>query len=72
MRSRLTTLLLVISAISLGGCALGKAPIKATPIGAGCSAFFIFKPSRKDTLGSKQQMLAHNTTYRALCPGVTD
>lgn len=57
-------LLLVISAISLIGCE--KKP-KVIPIGAGCAAFFIFKPSRKDTLESKRDMLAHNKTYREQC-----
>lgn len=68
MKSKLMMLFLVTSALS--GCAFGEKIPKATPIGAGCSAFEVIHPSREDTLGTKQQILAHNQTYRDLCPGV--
>ncbi len=67
MKLRLILLLVLTSAIS--GCAGFERIPKATPIGAGCSAFEVIHPSRQDTLGTKQQILAHNQTYRDLCPG---
>jgi hypothetical protein len=67
MRNRLMMLLVVTSALS--GCAFGAKVPKATPIGAGCSAFEVIRPDRKDTLDTKRQVLAHNNTYRDLCPG---
>ena len=72
MKNKLMMLLVVTSAISLAGCAgspFGEMIPKATPIGAGCSAFEVLHPSRQDTLGTKQQILVHNNTYRELCPG---
>ena len=60
----LTMLLLVTSAIS--GCARSeRVPMQ---LGEGCASFFLFKPSRADTESTKQQILAHNTTYREKCP----
>ena len=67
MKSKLMMLFLVTSALS--GCAFGERIPKATPIGAGCSAFDIIHPDRKDTFGTKQQILVHNTSYRHHCPG---
>lgn len=72
MTNKLTMLFLVISAISLGGCARAFELIpKATPIGAACSGFDVIKPSRQDVLtrGTKDQIVVHNTVYRKLCPG---
>ncbi len=67
MSKKLILLLVMTSAIS--GCGpWSKEVPKATPIGAGCSGFGIINPSRKDTLGTKQQVSAHNDTYRELCP----
>lgn len=59
------------SATILSGCVgpFGEKIPKATPIGAGCSGFGIINPHRTDTLGTKQQISAHNNTYRDLCPG---
>ena len=70
MKSKLMMLLVVTSALS--GCAgspFGELIPKATPIGAGCSAFEVIHPDRDDTLETKRQVLAHNQTYRELCPG---
>lgn len=61
--------MLFLVTFALSGCVIGEKIPKATPIGAGCSAFEVIKPSRQDTLGTKQQVLAHNNTYRDLCPG---
>ncbi len=60
---RLMTLLALTSAIS--GCALRQQP----PVhDTACSAFEVIRPSRADTADTKRQVLAHNTTYRKLCP----
>lgn len=67
MKSKLMMLLVVTSALS--GCVGGEMIPKASmPMNAGCAAFEVIHPDRKDTLGTKQQILVHNKTYRDRCP----
>lgn len=60
-----------LSAITaLSGCATTDS-VRLTLPGA-CAAFSIIRPSRVDTLETKRQVLAHNQTYRAVCPSNGD
>lgn len=59
---KLTSLLILTSVIS--GCAHQPKPVHDTA----CVAFEIIHPSRLDTADTKRQVLAHNSTYRRLCP----
>lgn len=65
--SKKLILLLVMTSVMISGCAAFERVPKAVPIGAGCSGFGIINPSRADTLGTKQQVFAHNSAYRELC-----
>lgn len=58
---KLTLLCAVIFAIS--GCVSTQ---KAVP-DSSCVAFQIIHPSRQDTVGTKRQVLEHNTVYRKIC-----
>lgn len=70
MKNKLTMLLVVTSALS--GCAGGPfgeiIPHAVMPMNAGCAAFEVIHPDRKDTFVTKQQILVHNKTYRDRCP----
>ncbi len=60
---KLTLAFLTTSALS--GCLTAET---ALPVEGACAAFGIINPAKSDTMGTKRQVLAHNDTYRELCP----
>lgn len=58
-------MLLCGATIVLSGCVTTQEK-QAIP-DSSCVAFSVIHPSTSDTLGTKRQVLEHNTVYRKLC-----
>lgn len=65
----------LLTTFVISGCAtLDKSGLTAPEliVPGACAAFDTINPSRADTLETKRQVLAHNQTYRAVCPAKGD
>lgn len=59
-------MLLLMATIALSGCV---ATSKQVTPDSSCVAYKVIHPSTADTMGTKRQVLVHNTTYRRICGG---
>ena len=59
-------MLLCVATIALSGCTKPKLTGPITP-DSSCVAYRIIHPSMADTMGTKRQILVHNSTYRKIC-----
>lgn len=58
-------MLLCVATTALSGCVTTQEQ-QAIP-DSSCVAFSVIHPSQSDTLGTKRQVLEHNTIYRKIC-----
>lgn len=61
-----------LPAVRIAALALVQAGCAAAPpvvIDSACTAFGVIHPSRADTIGTKRQILVHNSVWRELCGG---
>jgi hypothetical protein len=59
-------MLALLTTSALSGCLATTEAHRPEEIA--CVAFGIIRPAQSDTVDTKRQVLAHNETYRALCP----